>query len=134
MKKTIYEFIIYVFCFSFVGLFFQALDLPDEIIPLALVLLIVGFGMVFSKHLLKFLTVKVVFLTRLLAVFLIVFGIFYIFYMFLPGFDIDPIVVQEVNWDWVSIKEFEFDKISSIAVLAFVVALLSSLVKLLEES
>lgn len=134
MRKTVYEFIVYVGCFSLLSLFFFAVDLPDEVVPLLLVLIAVGVGLVFAKYLLEFLTVKVVFLTRLLAMGLILFGIFYIFYMFLPGFDISSILVSETDWGWVSIKEFEFDKISSMALLSFCTALLSSLVKLLEES
>lgn len=133
MKKWLYEILMYIFCFVFINLFFISLELPVDIYYLLITLFLVGFGMFFSKHLLVFLTVKVVFLTRLVAMFLILFVVFYALEMFVPGFIISEMVVQEADLSWVSLKSFEFDKISVIALLSFFTALLSSLVKLLEE-
>ncbi len=133
MKKFIFELMLYIFCFVFVDLFFVAVNLPEDPLYLLLTLFTVGLGMILSKKILVFLTVKVVFLTRLLSIFLILFGVIYALEYFLPGFQVETIMVKEAELSWISLKSFEFDKISVIALVSFCTALLSSLIKLLDE-
>jgi len=134
MKKWLFEIILYIFSFVFVSAVFQPLKLPEDVAYLALILVFVGLSMMLSKSLLVFLTVKVVFLTRLIAIFLILFFAFYILEMFVPGFYIESMTLQETDLGWLSLKSFEFDKMSVMAILSFCTALLASLVKLLDES
>jgi hypothetical protein len=134
MKKWFFEIILYIFSFVFVSTVFQPLKLPEDVGYLILTLVFVGLSMMLSKSLLVFLTVKVVFFTRLFAIFLILFMVFYVLEMFVPGFQIGTMSLQEADLGWLSLKSFEFDKMSVIAVLSFSTALLASLVKLLDES
>ena len=134
MKNWIFEFILYIFSFAFVDLVFDSLVLPEDSVYLFLTILVVGLAMMLAKPMLTFLTVKVTFLTRLLAIFLLIFAVFYLLELFVPGFQIELMVVPEVEYSWVSIKSFEFDKITVMALLSFLIAFLSSLVKFLDES
>lgn len=134
MKKGVFDLVLYIFSFVFVLLFFSNVKLPEDIVYLASTLLVVGLGVVLAKPILNFLTVKVVFLTRLVAVTLILLGVFYALETFMPGFFVENLVFQETDWGWLSLKSFEFDKIGGMVLLSFVTALVSSLVKLLQES
>jgi len=133
MKKGLFDLILYIFSFVFVMLFFHSVQLPSDLIYLSSVLILVGAGIALSKPLLTFLTVKVVFLTRLLAITLILFGVFLALETFLPGFLVDNLVFQETDWGWISLKSFEFDKIGTMVLLSFSTAFVSSVVKLLQE-
>ena len=133
MKKGLFDIILYIFSFVFVMLFFPSVQLPSDPIYLFATLILVGAGVALSKHVLVFLTVKVVFLTRLLAITLILFGVFFALETFLPGFLVDKLVFQETDLGWLSLKSFEFDKIGTMVLLSFSTAFVSSLVKLLQE-
>ncbi len=133
MKKGLFDLVLYIFSFVFVMLFFPSVQLPSDLIYLFSVLILVGVSIVLSKPLLVFLTVKVVFLTRLLAITLILFGVFFALETFLPGFLVDNLVFQETDLGWLSLKSFEFDKIGTMVLLSLSTAFVSSLVKLLQE-
>ncbi len=134
MKKVIFDLILYVFSFVFVLLFFSSLSLPSDPVYLVSALLVVGIGVSLSKHILTFLTVKVVFLTRLIAVTLILFGVFFALETFLPGFLVEKLVFEETDLGWLSLKSFEFDRIGVMVLISFFTAFVSSLVKLLQEN
>ncbi len=133
MRKGLFDLILYIFSFVFVLLFFPSVKLPSESAYLFLSLIIVGLGIMFSKSLLVFLTVKVVFLTRFLAITLILFGIVFALETFLPGFFVEKLVLEETDLGLLSLKSFEFDKIGVVVLLSLSTALVSSLVKLLQE-
>ncbi len=134
MKKGFFDLVLYTFSFVFVMLFFPSVKLPEDSIYLFSVLFFVGLGMVLAKPLLTFLTVKVVFLTRLVAVTLILLGVFFALETFIPGFLVDNMIFQETDWGWLSLKSFEFDKIGVMVLLSFSTAFVSSIVKLLQET
>jgi hypothetical protein len=133
MRKGLFDLILYIFSFVFVLLFFPSVKLPSESAYLFLSLIIVGLGIMFSKSLLVFLTVKVVFLTRFLAITLILFGIVFALETFLPGLFVEKLVLEETDLGLLSLKSFEFDKIGVVVLLSLSTALVSSLVKLLQE-
>jgi hypothetical protein len=134
MKKGIFDLVLYTLSFVFVLLFFPSVNLPPDSIYLMTFLFLVGFGVLLSKPLLTFLTVRVVFLTRLIAITLILFGLFFALETFLPGFLIENMVFQETDWGWLSLKSFEFDKIGVMVLLSLSTAFVSSVVKLLQEA
>jgi hypothetical protein len=134
MKKGIFDLVLYTLSFVFVLLFFPSVKLPPDSIYLMTFLFVVGLGVLLSKPLLTFLTVKVVFLTRLIAITLILFGLFFALETFLPGFLIENMVFQETDWGWLSLKSFEFDKIGVMVLLSLSTAFVSSVVKLLQEA
>jgi hypothetical protein len=134
MKKGLFDLILYMFTFVFVMMFFPSVKLPTDSVYLFSALLLVGIGIMFSKYLLTFLTVKVVFLTRLIAITLILFGVIFALETFLPGFVVDKLVFSETDLGFLSLKTFEFDKIGVVVLLSFCTAFVSSIVKLLQES
>ncbi len=134
MKKGVFDLVLYILSFVFVLLFFSNVILPDDFVYLTSTLLVIGLGVVMAKPILNFLTVKVVFLTRLVASTLILLGVFYALETFMPGFFVESLVFQETDLGWLSLKSFEFDKIGGMVLLSFATSLVSSLVKLLQES
>ncbi len=133
MKKGLFDLILYVFSFVFVMLFFTSVKLPTDTIYLASSLLFIGVGVMLTKPLLTFLTVKAVFLTRLLATTLVLFGVIFALETFVPGFLIERLVFKETDLGLLSLKSFEFDKIGVVVLLSLCTAFVSSLVKLLQE-
>jgi len=115
-------------------MFFPSVKLPSDLLYSVVVFLAVGIGIMLSKPLLNFLTVKGVFLTRLIAVTLILFGVFFVLETFLPGFLIERLVFKETDLGWLSLKSFEFDKIGVMVLVSFFTAFVSSVVKLLQEN
>ncbi len=134
MKKGLFDLILYIFSFVFVMMFFPSVKLPSDLLYSVVVFLAVGIGIMLSKPLLNFLTVKGVFLTRLIAVTLILFGVFFVLETFLPGFLIERLVFKETDLGWLSLKSFEFDKIGVMVLVSFFTAFVSSVVKLLQEN
>lgn len=134
MKKGLFDLILYVFSFVFVMMFFPSIKLPSDFLYSVVVFLAVGIGIMVSKPLLNFLTVKGVFLTRLIAVTLILFGVFFVLETFLPGFLVEKLVFKETDLGWLSLKSFEFDKIGVMVLVSFFTAFVSSVVKLLKEN
>jgi len=134
MKKGLFDLILYIFSFVFVMLFFPSVKLPSDVAYLSSALILIGLGVMLSKPLLTFLTVKAVFLTRLIAVTLILFGVIFALETFLPGFFVEKLVFTETDLGFLSLKSFEFDKIGTIVMLSFLTAFVSSIVKLLQES
>lgn len=134
MKKGLFDLILYVFSFVFVMMFFPSIKLPSDFLYSVVVFLAVGIGIMVSKPLLNFLTVKGVFLTRLIAVTLILFGVFFVLETFLPGFLVEKLVFKETDLGWLSLKSFEFDKIGVMVLVSFFTAFVSSVVKLLQEN
>jgi hypothetical protein len=134
MKKGLSDLILYIFSFVFVLLFVPAVKLPGDFLYLVLVLLVVGFGVLLAKPLLTFLTVKVVFLTRFVAITLIILGALFALETFVPGFLIEKLFFAGTDLSWLSLKSFEFDKIGVMVLVSLSTALVSSIVKLLQEN
>ncbi len=133
MKKGFFDLVLYTFSFVFVLLFFESVSLPSDPLYLFSSLIVIGLGIVFSKPLLNFLTVKVVFLTRLIAMTLISLVVFFLLETFVPGFFIENMVLKETEFGFLSLKSFEFDKIGVMVLLSLSTAFVSSLVKFLQE-
>lgn len=88
--------------------------------------------MIFSKPILIFLTVKVVFITRMIAIILLVMGTLYVLDTFIPGFYVTNFIFKGYDLSIVSLKSFEFDKIGTMALLSVFTGFVSSFVKLLQ--
>ncbi len=119
MKKTIYSILLYILAFSFSMSFFNGVSLPNE--PLYWLGTVIIFAAVVLLHrpVLKFMTVKINFVTFLLSAFLLSIGVFYALELIMPEF-------------LIGVSSFEGLSVATIVAACFVYAAVCALMETLK--
>jgi hypothetical protein len=134
MKKTVYSILLYILAFTFSMSFFSGVQLPSE--PLYWLATVVIFAVVVLLHrpVLRFLTVKINFVTFLLSASLLSIGAFYALELVMPGFFIGVSSFDGISTGTVTINSFELTKVVTIVASSFVYGMVCSLMETLKGS
>lgn len=134
MRKTVYSILLYILVFSFTMSFFNGVSLPVD--PIYWVATAITFAAVVMLHrpVLRFLTVKINFVTFLLSASLLSIGAFYILELFMPEFMVEASTFSGFNAGTVTVSAFEFTRLTTIIVSSLVFAALCALMESLKGS
>lgn len=134
VAQTIYKICINVLILAFVSTLFGVIQFPIDIIYLIAVYLLFAVIILFHENLLTFLTVRKVFLTRLLSITIIASLLFLFYELTMPGFIIGPYTLDPQRYEFVTIESYTLNKYATIVLLGFFAGLVSSTLTWLEKS
>ncbi|MBI2356445.1 phage holin family protein [Candidatus Dojkabacteria bacterium] len=134
MKKFFFSLFLNIVIFIAVSNVFDGFSLPTDFMYLLGSLLILSFAVMLHRPVLKFLTVKINFLTYLLTVFLLVGGALYALELFVPSLYINSSAFKEVNLQVITINAFKVSQIGTLLGVAFVSSFVSALLESLKRS
>jgi uncharacterized membrane protein YvlD (DUF360 family) len=131
MKKTIYSILLYILAFSFSIEFFNGVSLPGE--PLYWLATVVIFAIVVLLHkpVLKFLTIKINFVTFWLAAAILSAAAFYTLELIMPDFIVGVSSFEGLSTGSVTINSFELTELATMFVASFVYGGICSLMETL---
>lgn len=130
MKKFFYSLILNVLAISSVSLLFDGFKLPTDSLYWWIVMIAFACSIMAHKPFLKFLTVKVNFLTYWLSAGLILFGVMIGLTVIMPDFFVTNSLVKGYDFGVINIKEFEMNRYVVMASVSF----LSSLIVVILDS
>lgn len=106
--KNFLKFLIVYFALLFlsVSLFNEGVVLPEEESYFVMTILILALTVLISEPLLKFLTIKVNFLTMFLMSSLLLIGVFFLLKLFMTGFYINEYTFKEISIGTLNISSF----------------------------
>lgn len=90
-------------------------------------LLVLSMGVMITKPLLKFLTIKVNFLTYFLMSSILLVGIFFLLEIFMTGFFIETVIFEGINLDFLQINGFEVIPVITILLISVLSSFLSTI-------
>lgn len=132
MKKYIYSFLLNILVFSFVLSIFKGVSLPSEITYAVFSLFIFSFAVLLHRPFLRFLTVKINFVTYWLSVALLVFGTFFLLQSIMPGFSISNTVISEMDFQVIKISSFEMNPLLTMIFASIFAAFVSGIMEFLQ--
>jgi len=107
MKNFLKSLIVYfALLFLSVSLFNEGVVLPEEESYFVMTILILALTVLISEPLLKFLTIKVNFLTMFLMSSLLLIGVFFLLKLFMTGFYINEYTFKEISIGTLNISSF----------------------------
>ncbi|OGC36440.1 hypothetical protein A2369_01495 [candidate division WS6 bacterium RIFOXYB1_FULL_33_15] len=113
---------------------FKGIDTPDNILYLIASLFLFAMGIFLSVALLRFLTIRVNFLTTFVMSSLISFGIFFLLKEFMTGMFIETYTFEGLNAGSIIINSFEMTPILTMGAGAVIISFISSILNVLEKS
>ncbi|KKP55226.1 MAG: hypothetical protein UR84_C0006G0003 [candidate division WS6 bacterium GW2011_GWD1_35_594] len=113
---------------------FKGIDTPDNILYLIASLFLFAMGIFLSVALLRFLTIRVNFLTTFVMSSLISFGIFFLLKEFMTGMFIETYTFEGLNSGSIIINSFEMTPILTMGAGAVIISFISSILNVLEKS
>jgi hypothetical protein len=134
IQLTLYKLLVNVLILAFVTTMFDVVTFPEDAFYLYAIYLIYAIGIMIHDNILTFLTVKKVFLTRLLATAIIISLIFFFFEFTFPGFSIGRYTLDPQKFEFITIESFTLGKYVTIVLLATASGFVSSLLIWLQES
>jgi len=108
--------------------------MPSIPIYLILTLVILSTGIMLTKPLLKFLTIKTNFLTYILMSTLITIGIVFLLKIFMTGFFVESSQFTGISADFLQVNGFELSPIFTIVVFSCVSCFISSTFYIMDKS
>ena len=108
--------------------------MPEIPIYLILTLIILSIGIMLTVPLLKFLTIKVNFLTHILMSTLITIGMVFLLKVFMTGFFVESSQFNGMNVDFLQVNGFELTPIFTIILFSFVSCFISSVFYIMDKS
>ncbi len=113
---------------------FKGIDTPDNILYLIASLFLFAMGIFLSVALLRFLTIRVNFLTTFVMSSLISFGIFFLLKEFMTGMFIETYTFEGLNSGSIIINSFEMTPILTMGAGAVIISFITSILNVLEKS
>ena len=107
--------------------------MPDNAIYYIATLFVLSTAIMITKPFLKFMTIKINFLTYFLMSTLLLVGVFFLLKVFMTGFFIQTSSFNGINWDFLQINGFDMIPILTIGLTSILSAFLSSLFYTLEK-
>ncbi len=133
MKNFLKSLIVYfALLFLSVSLFNEGVVLPEEGLYFVMTILILALTVLISEPLLKFLTIKVNFLTMFLMSSLLLIGVFFLLKLFMTGFYINEYTFKEITLGTLNISSFIVKPILTIIFSSITSALFCSTFKSLD--
>ena len=134
MKKYIYSFFLNILVFSFVFSIFLGIKLPKDLMYAVALYIILSIAVLLHKPFLRFLTVKINFLTYWLCVTLLLVGTFFALDSFLPGFTVVTTVIKAMDFGTIKIATITMNKILTIVFASMSIAFVSAIMEFLKKS
>ncbi len=117
----------------FVITVFKGINIPANMMYLTATLVMLSLSVFLSEKILKFLTIKVNFVTNFLMTSILVLGIFYILQMLMPGFEIGEYVFEGLSSGQLVIHSFTVTPIITMILCSVAFSLISSILQSLEK-
>ena len=134
MKNYFKNLFVLLLIFFFTSTVFEGIQMPNITIYAILTLIILATGIMITKPLLKFLTIKTNFLTHILMSSLITIGIVFLLKIFMTGFTVVSTQFSGINIGFLQINDFELSPVLTIIVFSVVSCFMSSIFYLIDES
>lgn len=133
MKKFFFSLFLNIVIFIAVESTFVGFELPSDFMYLVMSLVALSLAVMLHRPVLKFLTVKINFLTYLVTVFLLVGGTLYGLELFVPSLYINSSSFEAVNLQVITINAFEVSQIGTLIGVALVSSFISALLESLKK-
>ena len=134
MRNYFKNLFVLLLIFFFTSTVFEGIQMPNITIYAILTLIILATGIMITKPLLKFLTIKTNFLTHILMSSLITIGIVFLLKIFMTGFAVVSTQFSGINIGFLQISDFELSPVLTIIVFSVVSCFMSSIFYLIDES
>ena len=134
MEKFFRNLIQYMLSAYFVITILKGITIPTNVIYLVSTLVLLSLTVFISSKVLKFLTIKLNFITRLLMTSILSFGVFYILQEFMPGFKIEEYVFQGLNSGQIVIHTFNVTTTLTMIFGSILFSFISSVLQSLEKN
>ena len=134
MEKFFRNLIQYMLSAYFVITILNGITIPTNVIYLVSTLVLLSLTVFISSKVLKFLTIKLNFITRLLMTSILSFGVFYILQEFMPGFKIEEYVFQGLNSGQIVIHTFNVTTTLTMIFGSILFSFISSVLQSLEKN
>ena len=134
MRNYLKNLFVLLLIFFFTSTVFEGIQMPNITIYAILTLIILATGIMITKPLLKFLTIKTNFLTHILMSSLITIGIVFLLKIFMTGFTVVSTQFSGINIGFLQINDFELSPVLTIIVFSVVSCFMSSIFYLIDES
>lgn len=134
MKKFFFSLFLNIVIFIAVESVFIGFELPTDFMYLLMSLFALSVAVMLHRPILKFLTVKINFLTYFVTAFLLVGGTLYGLELFVPSLYINSSSFEAVNLQIITINAFEVSQIGTLIGVALVGSFVSALLESLKKS
>lgn len=134
MKKFFFSLFLNIVIFIAVESGFVGFELPTDFMYLVMSLIALSVAIMLHRPVLKFLTVKINFITYFVTAFLLVAGTLYGLELFVPSLYINSSSFEAVNLQVITINAFEVSQIGTLIGVALVSSFLSALLESLKKS
>ncbi len=134
MKKFFFSLFLNIIIFIAVSNTFEGFQLPSDFMYLVGTLIALSFAIMLHRPVLKFLTVKINFLTYFVTAFVIVAGVLYALELFVPTLYINSSAFDEVNLQIITINAFQVSQFGTLIGVSLVASFLSALLESLKKS
>ena len=134
MEKFFRNLIQYMLSAYFVITILKGITIPTNVIYLVSTLVLLSLTVFISSKVLKFLTIKLNFITILLMTSILSFGVFYILQEFMPGFKIEEYVFQGLNSGQIVIHTFNVTTTLTMIFGSILFSFISSVLQSLEKN
>lgn len=124
MKKFLYNYIIIVLAINAVALSFDGITLPKDLIYWFITMTAFAVAVMMHKPLLKFLTVKINFLTYLLSASVILFGVMVGLSFIMPEYYISSTTIEGLTFGVLTIEPFVMSTYVSVAFASLISVLI----------
>ena len=134
MEKFFRNLIQYMLSAYFVITILKGITIPTNVIYLVSTLVLLSLTVFISSKVLKFLTIKLNFITRLLMTSILSFGVFYILQEFMPGFKIEEYIFEGLNSGQIVIHTFNVTTTLTMVFGSVLFSFISSVLQSLEKN
>mgnify|MGYP006910665151 CR=1 FL=1 len=134
MAKYLKNLLLFLLIFFFTTSIFTGIIMPEISLYFFSTLFVLSMSVMMTEPFLKFLTIKINFLTYWLMSTLILIGISFLLKIFMTGFFIENSQFAGVSFNFLEIKGFEINPILTIILFSIVSGIISTLFYVLEKS
>ena len=134
MEKFFRNLIQYMLIAYFVTTILKGITIPANVLYLISTLVMLSLSVFVSSKILKFLTIKLNFITRFLMTSILSFAVFYILQEFMPGFKIEEYVFDGLNSGQIVIHTFKVTITLTMIFGSVLFSFISSVLQSLEKN
>lgn len=134
MEKFFRNLIQYMLIAYFVSTILKGITIPANVLYLISTLVMLSLSVFVSSKILKFLTIKLNFITRFLMTSILSFAVFYILQEFMPGFKIEEYVFDGLNSGQIVIHTFKVTITLTMIFGSVLFSFISSVLQSLEKN
>src|SRR5690606_37759865 len=124
-----YNLLVGILILGFSFYLFNGVKLPEDIFYLGAAYVGLSLGLMLHGNLLTFLTVKNVFITRFITMFIVVGLVMTLFDLVMPGFVVTGFEINGLSSGLISIQQYTADKYATIALISVMAAMIASLLE-----